>query len=354
MWIRKISSSLYISMLIQMLGAVLVSVFLYLFLDDLAHRYIQQQNTGHVFFLSAEKHHLYAGLIALFVFFLFSIWIIFNLTNYIKIIEQGIRDLPKENKEHTIPVKGNSELARLANSVNEIKEEIYRKNKKEREAERAQRMLIANISHDLRTPLTSIIGYLDLAKQKISPESEEYGYVETAEKSSHRLKKLILDLFFYSKVVSEDLKMNFVKVNIISVLYQILELKTETIIFNNLIEETNKSQLHLDIEHFHRIIDNLLDNAIKYGSKDKEITLTAYCSKEAVIIEVQNYTSEDLSDKIQLLTERLYRADENRSEASSGLGLSIVKELSKRMQADFELFYENNTIVARLAFLITT
>ncbi len=333
-----------------MTGAVLISVFLYLFLDDLAHQYMQKEHTEHLFFLSAEKHHLYAGLIALFVFFLLSIVIILNLVSYIKIIEEGIRELPKENKEHTIPVKGSSELARLAKSVNEIKEEIYKKNEKEREAERSQRMLITNISHDLRTPLTSIICYLDLATQKISLENEEYSYVSSARNLSYRLRNLIGDLFFYSKIISKDIKMNFVKVNINTLLYQILELQREKIIFNNLIEDSNKAQTVLDIEHFHRIIDNLLDNAIKYSAEDKKITLTTSYVKNTVVIEIENYTDEDLSDKIQLLSERLYRADENKNEMSSGLGLSIVKELSQRMKIDFQLFFENNVITARLTF----
>ncbi len=349
-WIKKLFSSLYVSMLFQMVGAVLLSAFLYLFLDDLAHQYIKQQNTDHLFFLSAEKHHLYAGLIALFVFFLISIKIIFNLVNYIKIIEHGIRELPKENKEHSIPIKGNNELACLAKSVNEIKEEIYKKNKKEREAERSQRMLITNISHDLRTPLTSIICYLDLATQKIPLANEEYNYVVSAKNLSYRLRNLIRDLFFYSKIISKDIKMNFVKVNVNTLLYQILELQREKIIFNNLIEDSNKAQTILDIEYFYRIIDNLLDNAIKYSNEDKKITLTTSFVENSVVIEIQNHTDEDLSNKIQNLSERLYRADENKNEQSSGLGLSIVKELSQRMKIDFQLFFENNTVFARLTF----
>ncbi len=333
-----------------MIGTVLLSVFLYLFLDDLAHQYIQKQNTEHLFFLNAEKHHLYAGFIALFVFFLISIKIVFNLVNYIKAIEEGIRELPKENKEHIIPVKGNNELALLAKSVNEIKEEISKKNEKEREAERSQRMLITNISHDLRTPLTSIICYLELLTQKIPLENEEHSYVASATNLSYRLRNLIEDLFFYSKIISKDIKMNFVKVNINTLLYQILELQREKIIFNNLIEDSNKAQVVLAIEHFHRIIDNLIDNAIKYSSEDKKITLTTSYVKDTVIIEIQNHTDEDLSDKIQFLSERLYRADENNKELSSGLGLSIVKELSQQMKIDFQLFFENNIIIARLIF----
>ncbi len=344
----NIFSSLYLSLLIQMLGAALVSSLLFLFLDDLAHHYIQEQSKEHPTFLFSSNHHLYAGLVSLLMFFLLSLKIIFNLVSYINTIEKGIRKLPNEEDFNKIPIKGSHELARLAQSVNEIKEEIYKKNEREREIERQQRMLITNISHDLRTPLTSVMGYLDLAKQKISTKNEAHNYLICAEKSSHRLKKLITDLFLYSKVISKDIKMNFVKININTLLYQILELKTKRITFKCQINDAKSAQISLDLENFQRIIDNLLDNAIKYGSPDKDIILSNYSTDDTIIIEIQNHTDEDLSSKIQYLTNRLYRVDENRKDGSSGLGLSIVRELSKRMNVDFDLFFNNNIITARL------
>ncbi len=136
-------------------------------------------------------------------------------------------------------------------------------------------------------------------------------------------------------------------VNINLLLSQIIELKPKTINYSSNLSEANFS---LDIEKFHRIIDNLLDNAIKYGIKDKEISLKAYNEDNALVIEVINYTDDDLSYKIDMLDKRLYTFDENRKQGSSGLGLSIVAELTKRMNGTFAIMYNSGLVTARICF----
>ncbi len=297
----------------------------------------------------SETYTTVAGIFSLLVFFALSLRIIFNLVSYIKQIESGIKKLSDDDESYKIPVIGKNELARLAQSVNEMKDELRQKTQKERADELHQRMLITNFSHDLRTPLTSIIGYLDLAKKKIPQESEAHSYINIAEKSSLRLKKLVADLFLYSKIISEDMQMKFEEININSLIKQIIELKTHEFKFSSNQQVIN---LSIDIQNFHRIIDNLLDNALKYGNLEKEITLLTHKKNNKITLEVINFTNEDLSSKIEYLTRRLYTADENRKENSSGLGLSIVHELAKKMNGEFTLSFDNNTnkFIACLSF----
>ncbi len=343
--------------------------------DDELSKYNYYKNRNYIFTISyadidgvivfeseeaefaSETHHIIAGIISLILFFALSIRIIYTLVSYIKIIESGVKKLSdnedaNSEKRYTIPIVGHNELARLANSVNEIKQELHEKTLKEKADEQHQRMLITNMSHDLRTPLTSVIGYLDLAKSELSQISESLGnekinkaqsYLEVAEKSSHRLKKLVADLFLYSKILSNDMQIHTQEIDINVLLKQIIELKPKEILFSSKFKEIH---LPLDVEIFHRIIDNLLDNAIKYGTQEKEITLTSYKKANKVIIEITNYTNDDLSKKIKLLTKRLYTADENRKDASSGLGLSIVSELCKKIHADFTLDFVEGRVIA--------
>ncbi len=341
-------------------------VELYKINDDELTKYNYYKNRNYIFNISfadiegfivfeseeaefaSETHHIIAGIASLILFFVLSINIVAKLVSYIKIIERGVKKLSTEDKSYKIPIVGKNELARLANSVNEIKEELHQKTLKEKADEQHQRMLITNMSHDLRTPLTSVIGYLDLAKKELSQINEKnnaYSYLEIAEKSSQRLKNLVSDLFLYSKILSNDIQINQHEIDINVLLMQIIELKAQKIEFR---PSEKDIRFTLDVEIFHRIIDNLLDNAIKYGIKDKEIILYLSKEKENLCIEITNYTKDDLSDKINLLTKRLYTADENRKEASSGLGLSIVSELCKKINADFNLLYDNGLVRAQV------
>ncbi len=290
-----------------------------------------------------ESMPIIAGVLSLIIFFSLSIRIIFNLVSYIKVIEDGIKKLSDDDESYKIPVIGQNELARLAKSVNEIKEELHKKTKKERADELYQRMLITNISHDLRTPLTSILGYLDLAKKNTLADNANHDYLSIAQKNGFRLEKLINDLFLYSKILSEDIQMNYKEVNVLILLKQILELKSQNIQLSSNLED---AIVVVDIEYFHRIIDNLLDNAIKYSTSADEIKLDIFEKSGRLHLVIENPTNEDLSNKINLLTNRLYTADENRKQGSSGLGLSIVLELCKKMNADFTIKYTDNIVKA--------
>ncbi len=336
-----------------MFFSTFVSVIVFLTFVGVAH-YFQQNGSISLFesikmAIFSEAHHISAGIFSIVIFLIMSLSIISKIVNYIKIIEEGIKKIPDHTIDYSIPVIGTHELARLAQSVNEIKDELCQKTYAERAHELHRRMLITNISHDLRTPLTSVIGYLDLAKNNIPSNHDAYSHIEIAERNSLRLKKLISDLFLYSKIISDDIKMNFQEVNIKILLSQILDLKTYSI---TLMAKPEKIMAVIDVEIFHRVLDNILDNAHKYAVADTEIILEIFQTEREVIIEVRNFTKENMSSMVSFLTARLYTADKTRNEVSSGLGLSIVSELMKKMQGELHILFDEKEKIftSRLTF----
>ncbi len=295
---------------------------------------------------TSNLYYILSGVVTVIIFFVMSIYLIFKQLSYIKVIEEGINNISDEDILYKIPIIGKNELARLAMSINDMGESLYDKMEKEREDEIYQRLLITNMSHDLRTPLTSIIGYIDIAKSKLDKESEVYPYIAVAKENGLRLERLINDLFLYSKLLSGDIPVNIQSIDINVMLRQIVEIKAENIKTNF---AHKKCFANIDTEKFNRIIDNLISNAEKYGVKGKPIIISTHITDKYVFTEIRNTTNDDIETKISYLKNRMYTAKEDRANGSSGLGLSIVAELVKAMNGDLNLAYESGEFIAKIA-----
>ncbi len=296
---------------------------------------------------TAVVYYIISGVIAVFVFFCLSLYLVFDELYYIKTIEKGVEKIAEGDILHKIPVLGRNELARLAKSINFMGSSMHDRIIREREDEISQRILITNLSHDLRTPLTSINGYLELTKSKLDKNDEIYQYINTAKENSLRLEKLINDLFLYSKLISGDIPVNLQLMDINVVLRQIIEIRVEEI-------KTNFTKLpikaKIDTEKFHRIIDNLLSNAQKHSKNPESTQIITQIIDKNVVIKIVNKTENELKDKTQLLTKRMYVSPTNNDKNSSGLGLSIVSELVKAMDGKFEIEYQDKTFTAIVMF----
>ncbi len=289
--------------------------------------------------------YISSSVFCIILFFVLCIYLIFRQLSYLKTIEKGIDFIADNNILYKIPIKGDDELARLAMSINSMGNSLYNKRQKEREDEINQRLLITNMSHDLKTPLTSINGYIDIAKNKLSEDDEVYQYICIAKENGARLEKLVNDLFLYSKIISGDMPIELRNININIMLKQILEIRTENIISNI---EKKDLIANIDAEKFHRVMDNLISNAKKYGIKDKPINVLAYLKDKDIVIEVKNYTNDKLNDNLEILKNRLYTAREYRTNGSSGLGLSIVTELLNMMNGSLELSFYDKIFTAKI------
>ncbi len=299
--------------------------------------------------LSVDIFNIISVIVSIIIFFCLSLYLVYKQLSYINVIESGIKIIADEDMLYKIPIKGNNELAKLALNINNMGDTIYQSHQKERKDEIMQRQLITNMSHDLKTPLTSMTGYIDIISNKVSNDEELSQYANIAKQNGIRLEKLINDIFLYSKLISGDIPLNLQQYNIFILMNQILEIRTENINFINA-NSNDVLNIKVDAEKFHRIIDNLLSNANKYGIKDSSIEIEVKKDIDDVTIIISNQTNDDLSDKMDKITNRSYTANEDRSNGSSGLGLSIALELISMMNGNLDFEFKDQIFKAIISF----
>lgn len=189
--------------------------------------------------------------------------------------------------------------------------------------------LITNVSHDLKTPLTAIVTYVDLLKQEDLTDEERKKYVGILDQKSQRLKVLIEDLFEVSKAASGNIQMNFMDVDVVSLMKEVRLEMEEKILDSELYFKWNlpeeKIILPLDGQKTFRIFENLLNNILKYSLSHSRVYVDIINEKSQVRILFRNISAIELPDDVSRLTERFVRGDASRQTEGCGLGLAIVK-----------------------------
>lgn len=214
--------------------------------------------------------------------------------------------------------------------------------------------LITNVSHDLKTPLTSIISYIDLLKKEGLSEEERQSYLLTLEKSSARLKHLIEDLFEVSKANSHNITLNYMQVDIISLLRQV-EMECEMLYSEHQLTLRNtftqdKILLYLDPQKTYRIFENLISNAGKYALANTRVYVEMKESDDAVDIWIKNVSAEEIDFNENEIVERFVRGDKARNSEGSGLGLAIVKSFTELQNGQFSLSLDGDLFKACVHF----
>lgn len=253
---------------------------------------------------------------------------------YIEEISNGLLEISKGNLNYRVAKKGSDELAGLANYINYMASELNKKNEKERKTEKTKNELITNVSHDLRTPLTSIMGYIGLVKdKKYVDDAQMDEYMTIAYNKSEKLKILIDDLFEYTKLTNETITLNKEEVALNELLNQLTEELVPIFEENNLIVEREISKekliVNVDINKILRVFENLIMNAIKYSNKPSIVKVRLYKDKSDVIVSIENQGPQIPKEDLEKLFERLYRQDKSRTSSTggSGLGLAIAKNI---------------------------
>ncbi|MBO9131171.1 HAMP domain-containing sensor histidine kinase [Bacillus sp. 165] len=267
--------------------------------------------------------------------FMASFFLLMNPTvRYIKEIELGIRTIAMKNWDYTIRIRGKDELSSLAKNINYMANELQEKFQKERQIEQTKTELIANMSHDLRTPLTSIIGYLNLLQMKqYKSEKEQEEYIFIAYNTAQKLKHLMNELFEYTKLSQPDITMDIQEVELGVLLHQFVGEYVPIFEKKDLYMRINIPEhpvmVMLDIEKMVRVLDNLLSNAEKYSHRPSELILEMKEKEEEVIISLSNQTDSMDTEEVEKLFERFYRRDRSRSEniSGSGIGLAVAKRI---------------------------
>lgn len=243
---------------------------------------------------------------------------------------------------------------------NPFKEEIrkiqdgYQKAvEKEVQSQRMRTELVTNVSHDLKTPLTAIITYVNLLKEE-KDEEKRKEYVEILDGKSLRLKVLIEDLFEISKASSQNVTLQIMDVDVANLFKQVkleLEKKFEEagLLFRCSYSE-EKLICGLDSQKTYRIFENLLINVSKYALTGTRVYVKIYAEEQNAVIQVMNVSAEEITVKASDLTERFVRGDASRNTEGSGLGLAIAKSFTELQKGTFEIHVEGDLFKAEVRF----
>lgn len=255
---------------------------------------------------------------------------------YIGKISSAMQSISEGDLNTYVDVVGDDEFSAMAENLNKMVEDIRNLMDREREAERTKNELITNIAHDLRTPLTSIIGYLELLRGNASlqlPPELEKKYIDIAYTKSKRLEKLIEDLFGFTKMTYGKMAMKVAQVDIIKLLSQLLEEFYPSFAEKNLTYELSSNVpaqvITADGNLLARLFDNLINNAIKYGADGKRILVKVHAEEEIVTVSVVNYGRVIPEQELPLIFNKFYRVEQSRSTSTggTGLGLAIAKNI---------------------------
>lgn len=254
--------------------------------------------------------------------------------NYITRLSSAIQNISEGDLNTVVEVIGDDEFSAMAANLNKMVADIRQLMDKERESERTKNELITNVAHDLRTPLTSIIGYLELLSgpTNLPPEMKKK-YLDITYTKAKRLEKLIEDLFGFTKLNYGKVSMRVSKVDIVKLLSQLLEEFYPNFMDKNLAYELQSNVpakiISADGNLLARLFDNLINNAIKYGAEGKKILVKIQASETIVTVSVTNYGYVIPREELPLLFEKFYRVEQSRSTntGGTGLGLAIAKNI---------------------------
>lgn len=299
-------------------------------------------------YMQIEMKYFVCFIISLFVF----IFVFFDLMNitlkYLTDLSGAISEVTNGDYNVYIPVEYDDELGMLAANINalaitlkdkEKESAILKENERlafdaERNAEKQKNDLITNVAHDLRTPLTTIIGYLELLRSNPDLDKENiYKYSSIAYEKSKRLQTMMDDLFEFTTLNQAKVKINMTTINISELVLQIVDEFYPTFQDHNItpVVDINAQSLfiHGDGQLLARVFDNLISNAIKYGSKDSPIKIELLSDEETVTIKIKNYGSTISPEDLPHIFDKFYRSDSSRSTATggTGLGLAIAKNI---------------------------
>ena len=254
--------------------------------------------------------------------------------SYIQKLSDAMRAIAEGNLNTYVQVEDDNEFSDMASNLNYMIKELNALMERERESERTKNELITNIAHDLRTPLTSIIGYLELiSKSKNLTEETRINYTEVAYTKAKKLQKLIEDLFGFTKLNYGKIALNLSKVDLVKLLTQLMDEFYPSFSNNNLAyslkSNLNSVIITADPNLLARLFENLIGNAIKYGADGKEINVKIAATASIVKVSVINYGKVIPEDEIGLIFEKFYRLEQSRSSKTggTGLGLAIAKNI---------------------------
>lgn len=267
-------------------------------------------------------------------FFIYFLLFIKRIVKDMTYISDRIIDIADGKSDEKIIIERQDEIGEIAGRINEMTEQINQLIKSERDALQSNKDLIACVAHDLRTPITSVKGYLDLALDTKHYDLEQrQKYVRIAQTKANRLEYLIHDLFNYTKLTSGEITLHRSKIDLVQLVEQMVE-EFYPLFQEEELECTTKYnisylEMNMDGELIARAVQNLLSNAIKYGKDGKHVYVELECLEQEVQIRVTNYGLVIPEESIKHLFDKFYRVERSRNvkTGGTGLGLNIAQEI---------------------------
>ena len=269
-----------------------------------------------------------------------AVWLALKQVNAFNKIQEGAKLMRDGNLHHQINIDGIGELATLATNINGINDNFKQAVHNEIKNERMKTELITNVSHDIRTPLTSLITYTDLLKTETDPEKMKE-YIDILDQKSKRLKVLTDDLFAAAKASSGDIPVELQTIDVVALVNQGIGEVSEQISEKNFVFKLNYQEenmyVHADGKLLWRSVENILSNIFNYGLEGSRVYIDITYEVDQVLISFKNISKYELNISEDELMERFKRGDESRSSQGSGLGLSITKSLIENQNGDFKI-----------------
>lgn len=266
----------------------------------------------------------------------------------ISIINDGLRKINSGDLEYTLNNTGEREVKELVENINQIKEGYKIALNEQVRNEKLKTELISNVSHDLKTPLTSIINYVNILNEPSITEEERKDYLMILDKNSKRLKTLIEDLFEASKLNSGKMKIEKQKLDIVSLVYQGIGE------YSNLYEEkniefkvsSNEDEIILDLDGklMSRVFENLIVNSLKYSLENTRVYIDIKSKENTVEISFKNISNYEMDFNTEDIFERFTRADKSRNSSieGSGMGLAITKSIIELHNGNIKIEVEGD------------
>ena len=303
-----------------------------------------------------------SGMVVILEFILISVTL-YKIIKFIKNcsqIERKLKEMYEEDNSNKLYEEDfGNEFKNSVRYLNNISNGFENAIQDRMKSERMKVELITNVSHDIKTPLTSIINYVDLLKKEKIDNEQAKEYIEILDSKSQRLKKLTEDLVEASKVSTGNISLKLEKINVVELIKQAtgeFEDKFKKRGLETIINvDENEINIMADSRYMYRVIENLFSNVSKYALEKSRVYIDIKESKENisannVIIEVKNISKDKLNISTEELMQRFVRGDKSRSTEGSGLGISIAQNLTELQKGKFELKLDGDLFKVKLTF----
>ncbi len=299
-----------------------------------------------------------ASLGALFLIIGFNVYILILQIRKAKgeeSIREATKALAEGDLEYVAPkMKRLYTEQEIIDNIDHLSDGLHKAIEKSLYDERMKTELITNVSHDIKTPLTSIINYVELIKREEVDNEKVQHYLEVLDKKSQRLKQLTEDLVEVSRISSGNIELERVPIDFGELLRQAMgEFEDKFTEHELKMVERIPEEAHMifaDGRRTFRIMDNLLQNIYKYAMPGTRVYIDLTCENERVRLEIKNISKAPLNIEVSELMERFVRGDQSRTTEGSGLGLSIARDLVRMQDGEFQIYLDGDLFKVVIEF----